>query len=86
MELLFFVDSSSWEDWKCSQIVAVDFQSFQEIAGSEDSDVLSEADKADESDNEDIFNRDKMNENDGNDEYEYDEIEIVELKVFICIR
>ena len=47
--------------------------------------MLSEADKADESGNEDIFNRDKMNENDENDEYEYDEIEIVGLKVFICI-
>ena len=86
MELPFFIGSSSREDQKCSQVVAVGFRPFREIAGSEDSGVLSEADKADESGNEDIFNRDKMNENDENDEYEYDEIEIVGLKVFICIR
>ena len=51
---------SSQEDWECSQIIVVGFRPFQKIAGSEDSDVLSEADKADESDKKDIFNRDKM--------------------------
>ena len=71
MKLPFFIDLSSRGDQECSQVVAVGFWPFQEIAGSEDSGVLSEADKADESGNEDIFNRDKMNENDENDEYEY---------------
>ena len=51
---------SSQEDWECSQIIVVGFRPFQKIAGSEDSDVLSEANKADKSDKKDIFNRDKM--------------------------
>ena len=51
---------SSQGDQECSQVVAVGFRPFREIAGSEDSDVLSEADKADESGKKDIFNRDKM--------------------------
>ena len=51
---------SSRGDRECSQVVAVGFRPFREIAGSEDSGVLSEADKADESGKEDIFNRDKM--------------------------
>ena len=83
--------SSGFDGQACSHVeTAVHFRLFLgldvEESDSEDSDVLSEADKANESDNEDIFNRDKMNENDENDEYEYDKIEIVELKVFICIE
>ena len=60
MRLLDFIsDSSSIGEWACSHVKrTVCFRSFLEEAGSEDSEALSRAARADESAKEDIFNED----------------------------